>query len=505
MRKRAKAVVIFLIAVNFLLGSWSVLHGDIYFHTDIARDFLLLEEMVETGRPTLIGERTGIPGLFHGPGWLYLNLPAFWLGKGNPVVVGWFWVFLTAAFTLITYWVGKRVFDERTGLVAALLLSTITIDQSRNLSNVFGATLLSPLLFYFSLVYLKSSRARDLAAAIFTAGLMVQFEMALAPPLLILLLPALAVLLYRKKNLRHLTLLFILPLTLSSFILFDLRHHWLQTRAVAHYFSAGERRGEYSPAALVSTRFREMLLNGPRMLTRSVPWLTLAVSALLVLAFYHAIRRRQLKDRKPFLLFFYLYVGYWSLMLFYNAVVWSYYYEAFLALIVLVIAAAAQFIHPKIYTLIIAALWLVNVNTGVGIIGGMGEFVGKNEVSWQFYHRLARRIFADAHGSDFGYYILTPDLFGYSPRYALNYLQKQDPKISARAFEKKPVTYLLIAPNDEFPFRARLWKENQVRIDKNPEKVLSFANGFRVEKYRLTDKDMAVPADPNLIHDLRFR
>src|SRR3989338_3294329 len=103
-------LVIILILFNIILASRWILDGNIFFHTDIARDFLLLEDLADNKNLTLIGPRSGaIPGLFHGPLWLYLNLSAFFLGGRNPVVVGWFWVLLYILSIGITYYVGKRL------------------------------------------------------------------------------------------------------------------------------------------------------------------------------------------------------------------------------------------------------------------------------------------------------------------------------------------------------------------------------------------------------------
>ena len=112
--KKYQLIIILVILINILLSAWYVLNKDLVFHTDIARDFLVLEDIVRTHKPTLLGPRSGgIPGVFHGPLWFYVNLPIFILGQGNPVVVGWFWVFLSASSIFITYYFGKKIFNRK--------------------------------------------------------------------------------------------------------------------------------------------------------------------------------------------------------------------------------------------------------------------------------------------------------------------------------------------------------------------------------------------------------
>jgi 4-amino-4-deoxy-L-arabinose transferase-like glycosyltransferase len=110
------------IILGIILSATSVLYGNITFHVDIARDFLLLQELVDKGDFSLIGPRAaGIDGLFHGPLWMYLNAPAYYVGGGNPVVVGWFWILLSIITICSIYWVGKKLYGKTEGLAAAAL------------------------------------------------------------------------------------------------------------------------------------------------------------------------------------------------------------------------------------------------------------------------------------------------------------------------------------------------------------------------------------------------
>src|SRR5579872_3698045 len=92
-----------ILLFNGVLFSWTILNKDIIFNTDIASEFLVLHEISQK-KIVLIGARaSGIAGLFHGPLWFYLNYPAYWIGNGNPLVVGWYWIFLTACFLIICF------------------------------------------------------------------------------------------------------------------------------------------------------------------------------------------------------------------------------------------------------------------------------------------------------------------------------------------------------------------------------------------------------------------
>jgi len=102
------------------LGAWPVINGDLHFHTDIARDFLLMQEITDK-KIVLIGPRADWKGLFHGPLWLYVNYPAFILSHGNPIAVGWFWIGLTIACAVAYYFIAKSLFNNVVGIIFSSL------------------------------------------------------------------------------------------------------------------------------------------------------------------------------------------------------------------------------------------------------------------------------------------------------------------------------------------------------------------------------------------------
>jgi len=154
MNKKVKLLLIFFIALNVFFAAWYLINGDIFFNTDIARDFLLLDEL-QIKKLVLIGPRaSGLTGFFHGPLWTYLNFPVYYLSKGNPITQGWFWIGLLIAYLAGTYLLWKKKIGTDSALIYVTLLSLFfTIDPDQGFSNgyynPFGALFLIPLYFYF--------------------------------------------------------------------------------------------------------------------------------------------------------------------------------------------------------------------------------------------------------------------------------------------------------------------------------------------------------------------
>jgi len=545
-------ILLSLSLVLSLFGIFSFpLHQDIFFHTDIARDFLLVQEMVQTLHPTLIGARTGgIPGLFHGPLWLYTLLPAFVVTGGSPVGIGFWWSFLNLVVVASCFWIGRRLFSPRVGLYAAALSAALLVTSSANLTNPFGAYVTAPWILYFWYQYLKTLRWPYAAAMFLTLGLTIQFQIAFGGPLLVVALLGTAWLIIKNKRWLHLlSPLAILP-ALSTYLVFDLRNNFLQTRAVLSYLSSP---GESGVAPLsLSSRFADRLqlavidsfsfvptlFNQP--LTRTLGPLVVLTILLLVIHHFWSLHTRdehaaavavaaattptaatatkKQSATKPtvapvyrdwFLSLAFFYLGYWLLASLYPGTMWIYYYSAFLPIIVLGIASASLVLPQKIFLPLFALLLIPNLYDGLHWSLNVASFSNQTDLSWQSYRTIANDIYRSLDDSTeaFGYYIYTPDLYGYQPRYAMEYLQDGYPDLTAKAFQKADYVFLITAaaPKDKPYLNGDSWKKNDVGISSEPISRTEYASGYVVEKYQLTEEEQQIPSNPNLIQDLHFR
>ena len=88
----------------------------------------------------------------------------------------------------------------------------------------------------------------------------------------------------------------------------------------------------------------------------------------------------------------------------------------------------------------------------------------------------------------------------------MNYVQRLNPEKKAYPYEKKAVTYLLIDdPGDHRYTNHKGWRQFDVKIQKKPVKRIQLSKNYWIEKYELTQEEIAVPSNPNLIQNLIFR
>ena len=493
--------------------------GNIFFHTDIARDFLLMEDIVDNKHPTLIGPRSGaIPGLFHGPLWLYFNLPAFWVGNGDPVYVGWFWVFLYILSIIIIYYVGKKMFGEKEGLFSALLLSSVTILQIRSLFNPYGALLLSPLYLYLFVSYLKTKSLKTLIIALFLLGIIIQFQMAFGVPILFLTMIYLLYYLYKNKILSHLVSFFVLLIPLSSFLLFDLRNKFLQVKSVVSYLVGTQTHGklESNLFQLVGIRIKESIFDGLGIITQNSFYPTLLILVVFIFGIYLIYKKNNPKTLPVYTACIFFYLGFWFLTIFFKGPVWNYYYLPFIPLLILIFVSFRKYINSFFFFTIFFMIYAVNMYAAIQDLKTYNSDPSGQDVStWKFNKLVSETIFAGGE-ENFGYFIFTPDLYGYSPRYAIDLYQKRFKDKKVKPYEKSAITYLVIAPPPYYGkdpnsvwyqknTNSAIWKSNDIRITSDPISVTTFNNGFIIEKYNLSDEEIKVESNPYLIKDIFFR
>jgi hypothetical protein len=185
--------MLFILIFGLLLRSHMFFHGDFSYLVDQSRDLLLAKSIVVDQKLTLIGARTGIGGIFHGPLWIYLITPFFALTNGHPFYTLVPLFLLVSLGTIIAgFFIGRQLYGKWTGFVFALLLA-ISAPLIHTVPSTTNAQVL-PLVFLcylFAIMrFLRGSEAAFILA-LFCIGLGLQFESAFAVLWIPLTLPTL--------------------------------------------------------------------------------------------------------------------------------------------------------------------------------------------------------------------------------------------------------------------------------------------------------------------------
>lgn len=198
------------------------------FGGDVARDFLAARDMTFKGQIPLVGSPTSVPWLYQGAFFTYILGIILWLGKYNPLSGGYFVGVMGVLGVLGIYFLGKKLFSEKVGLISSFFYATspliVLFDRypyHQSLISIFT------IFFIFSLWMIEKDR-KYVPLAFFIFGLLMQLELsnlALLPILLIWIF------LYRRKiNFKLLTLsVFAFLSTWLPKIIFDFNNGFTQT------------------------------------------------------------------------------------------------------------------------------------------------------------------------------------------------------------------------------------------------------------------------------------
>lgn len=494
---------------TLILNLVHIFRGDIVFHTDIARDFLVMEELIEDKKLTLIGPKSGgISGVFHGPAWYYLNLPVFYLSGGNPAVVGVFWLILYLFGLTIYYFLSKKMLGSQVAFVATALLSSLSMFMSMALGQQSLCFFLSVPLLYFISSYLKNYEWWQLSVVMLMLGLMIQFQMAFGGPMLIIFGLYLIYKVIKRRKYSHLLVFLSVFIPLSTFILFDLRHDFLQSRSVIRYFLERDANDDWTVIKYANLRLWAIIDCFSIIKTSAILKILTAILSLIAFVFVGVINKKYSynKPQQFWFISVLMMVGFWVITIPFRGEIQGYYYESLLPVICLWLVYVLFNLKTQIGIVIILLIMGLNFLMGVkNIFHYLASDVTADEINWSFYSKLANDIY-DNTDQKFGYYVFTTDQFGYQAKYAISFYSK---KLSRKTLlnKKTPITYLIIGKNDyKNPYANEdFWQKEQVKIDRVADNSWEYQSGYKVLRYDLSDEELLIESDPNLIEGLHFR
>lgn len=185
----------------------------------------------------LIGGHISGTGLYSGPLFVWLMAIPFWLVRGNPLGIAAFASTLGVITTLATFWVGKAMFDNKTGLLAALFSASsfLMVLYDRKYWNASPIPLLTLATIY---CLFKISQKRYNWAYLLAIALVIAFHAHMTSGVLLLLL-VISWLFFRLPIAKRAIVgaITIFVLLESPLVLFELRHDFTNTRALAKLFS----------------------------------------------------------------------------------------------------------------------------------------------------------------------------------------------------------------------------------------------------------------------------
>jgi len=276
MKKKEIIILFFITTVAFLLRVY-LLRTHLFFGPEQGRDFLVIRDIVENHKMTLIGSKTDIDGIFHGPFYYYLAAIPFALSEGNPFAVSLFLILLQSITVFPIFLLGFELTgSKRAGYLGAILyaVSFGAIAYARWLSNPPLSIPLSVLFFLFFLRFVQGKKWFLMGVAV-VYGLLGQAEFINYYIYGVIVFSLMFI--YRrillKADKKIIVVALIAGSTVSFFniILFDIRHKFLITQSLL---------GLLSGKSGYSLSFTTALFDNIRMFIQQYTYATAASSQI---------------------------------------------------------------------------------------------------------------------------------------------------------------------------------------------------------------------------------
>lgn len=489
---------VLLTLYHIFLSSASVRAGDILFISDIARDMYLLQEIRDKGM-ILIGPRSSVGGLFHGPLWAYITYPGYVLGKGDPVMVGWFWIFLITVFLILSYIVTRKLFGTATAMMYTIFMSVYYIFNANQLFNPDGAMFLLPFYYFLFVRYFETQKLKYLIVHVLVIGLIIQFQMAVGLPLLVISIATLGARMIQKDRLSHIPAFTVILLPLSTFLLFDLRHEFILTKNVFRHLNADSGTHLFQ---LIIDRVKNILIYTDFVPGRPAIY---QFAVTLISGFLLSTQLKQNRHYNKYLIFLIIFFGFNIISLINRYGLLRFYTYPMYSLTFMIFCSLVTSKYKKMFITLFAVIYILNIQTALSYVNSVPDFIRTDKNSWKGLLTVAETVYSGQE-KEFGYFVYAPDIMGYGPRYAMDYARTVYAK-NGFAFEKKPVTYLVLEPNAlQTLFTSRKkFHEEKIHITKTPLQSREFENGYLIEKYNLSPEETAVAFDAGINPGLHYR
>ncbi len=503
MKRLLYLALFLLIAYSIYLGAYSVLHGELNFFNDVARDFLLLQEL-DQKKIVFIGPRSSTNGLFHGPLLTYIDYPFYLLGQGDPVTVAWFWVVLSVAFLITSFFMIKKLFGM---LPATIFVLLVSVKMAPHLNGVFEPEAMYFVMpaFLFSIIqYVKTKKWKYVVFHLIISAVFIQLSIGIGIQFLMLSIPVILYIIYKHKSWRHLFSFLAIPIFTANYIIFDIRHDFRMAKAL---LGTGESTKFFiSLSDWISNRFQNIfslqLLEGNHNL------LPLLALIFIILMFCTALEIKKNKQRRSiYILFVFYYFGYYALSYFNKGVLLFHYIYLLVPFTTLWLVSFLEGRYKILFAILIIIIYILNLQYAISYNNYLKEgFINKNPYSWRGLSQVAKEVIALQNNNEFGYYVFAPDAFAYQPRYAMLYNFSRA-RAKAREYVKKDVTYIIAQPPPENdPYMTHVWwRKISVQISSKPAMVKKFPNGYTIEKFELTPEEQKIPHDKSIELGIHFR
>jgi hypothetical protein len=502
-----------VVIIGFFFRSHMILAGDFWFTPDQARDMILARDVVNFHKLILIGARSGVEGIFHGPLWIYMISIPFAIFNGDPQKVSYFYVLFSLIILCSAFFAIYKLYNKWAALLILIVMSFAGSLYSiiNDTSNAHGLPLV--LIGYLvSIIYFVRGRDKALLFAVFFAGLAFEFQAAFA----IFLLPytILSAFIIRRSvfKLKNIILYgLVYAVSLISLILFELRHQFVETNAVLRML--------FNPTVLkpmkgyeqygslwfrIQDRFSALISAPSSFLVKQDLILYFLAVIIIGIGLFLVIKNKKQIYRREFVFLFIFPIFVYFLYIIYPLPIWSHYTFAIPIIMAFIFVLSSVIIWQKlvgkilIFAFLLYSIFLTYFNLTVMY---RAPYVPVTDGSYVNQLKLADGVFKQANGREFSYFVYAPPVVTYGMDYLLWWRGKNVYKYYPTNIKKPGLMFLIMYPNDSDKSAHAYWTKNKIRTTAKILSTKVYDGNITVEERLLEKNEDTV--DPNYYLNIR--
>lgn len=427
-KNRLEVIFIGLIVLLALVLRLYKIDQFMTFLGDEGRDVRVIRDLLH-GNLVFVGPQTSIGNMYLGPLYYYLVAPALLIAGYNPVGPAIEVALIGSLTVFLTWWFGRRWFGRLAGLIAALLfaLSPVAIIYSRSSWNP------NPMPFFALLCIWGIWQVWEEKKYAYMSLIGVSLALALQMHYLgLLLLPVLGLFwLLTLKNIwankkekavliKHtLISIFLFLLLMSPLALFDLKHDFMNLRAMKAFFSDRQTTINLNPVR--SDRFSLIISQVTTdFVLANTPSYPFAIGLILIASsvfFFFKLKKKQ----PYFILAAWLFFGLLGLIVYKQHVYDHYYGFLFPALYLFLGFLLSRLIGGKHILLKIVGVLIALVLVGLSLLHSPVRQTPNNQLDRT--RQIIRLILVESSGQPFNFGLIAKQNYDESYRYFLEYYQ----------------------------------------------------------------------------------
>ena len=468
------------------------LNGLFAFNYDQGRDFLAVSKIIWEKDFVLIGQTTGLPGIFYGPWWYYFLASIVFISGGDPQKVAIYFAIL-AILSIVGLYLLLRTITKNT--VLSLFLSTVAAISNLWMfgsSNIWNPGL-TPVFFMISIysLYRISKRAEPLCFFIYGVSLFLAMDTTASFGALLFIFFIAAPFIFKKVLFKKQYIFAILGafIVLLPRILFELRNNFLMTRSLIDYLTNPK---IYGGKSSIFERFLSRLDQMFRIFSEAftdenkILAILVIVSILSVPLIILKKNKRLFTTIRGDFILIYLSLLLISTIVFFTVfpdTVWDYYLVALPTIIILIVAQVLSYGYrikilklPIILTLLV--LIFLNFRT---------DLLPPYRVDWQgdgatyINEKRVMDFIASQNPTNYSFFAYSPAIFDYPFDYLIWWYSKKG--LIEQPKENQQIMYLIIRETPTKRYLDSGWDGDKTKDKTQVLEQKYFTGDLLVEKH----------------------